>query len=101
MKKILNNKIYDTEKSERVFEYRHKWLKNVSYLPINYGFVEWEDATIYKTKKGNYFIYFNQSGYAERERIEETTLDNVKRIISELNPDEYLELFGTEELEEA
>lgn len=104
MKQIINNKIYDTETADMIYEYRHSFSVSNPLLPKGYGFTEWENAYIYKTKKGNYFRYFKYDddyNYRDRERIEETTIEEVKETISKLNPDEYIKLFGKIDLEEA
>lgn len=104
MKKIINNKIYDTETADLIFEYRHSFAVQSVILPKGYGFTEWEKAYIFKTKKGNYFKYFKYDddySYRDRERIEETTIEEVKSIISQMDVDKYIELFGSIELTEA
>lgn len=104
MKKIINNKIYDTDKAELVYEYRQSFFVQNIWLPKGYGLKEWENVFIYKTKNGNYFNYFKYEddyNYRDRERIEETTLDNIKETIKNLNPDKFIELFGKIDLEEA
>ncbi len=68
-------------------------------MPGRY-FYYWTDAQIYKTKKGNYFLHLDAAeGYEEK--IETIAEIEVKELIRELNPDKYLELFGTIDLEEA
>ena len=74
MKQIINNKIYDTETAELIYEYRH--FKYYKYIE-------------------------NDFNYQDRERIEPTTLENIKELIKELNPDKFIELFGKIDLEEA
>lgn len=98
MKQIIDNKIYDTEKAIKIFEYRHKWSWESSLLPCYYN--EWEDAEIFKTNKDNYFIYYHQLGF-DRDRIEVIQVEQVKTLIKDLNPDKYLELFGNIGIEEA
>lgn len=48
MRKIINGKIYDTEKAEYLGSYDNGCCRN------NFSFYE---AELYKTKKGNYFIW--------------------------------------------
>lgn len=50
MRKIINGKIYDTEKAECLGSYDNGNCRN------HFSFYE---AELYKTKKGNYFIYEN------------------------------------------
>ncbi len=45
MKKVINRKLYDTEKADVITEHRH-----------GYGFSETEE-TLYKTKSGTYFLH--------------------------------------------
>ena len=105
MKQIINNKIYDTETAELIYEYRHSFFIQNIWLPKGYGFKDWEKVSVYKTKNNNYFKYYkyieNDFNYQDRERIEPTTLENIKEIIKELNPDKFIELFGKIDLEEA
>ena len=101
MKKIIDNKLYDTEKATKIYEYRHKWFEQGFGMPDGWGFINFEEAEVYKTHKGNYFIYFYDKHYSNRERIEIRTKAEVKELIRELDVDKYLELFGKMDIEEA
>lgn len=101
MKKIINNMLYDTEKANKIYEYKHKWFEQSLFMPKGWGFTHWENAEIFKTNKNNYFIYYHDKDYLERERIEIKTEMEVKQIIQDLDVDKYLELFGTIDIEEA
>jgi len=101
LKKIIDNKIYDTEKATKIYEYSHKWFEECNWLKKGWGFTHWENAEVYKTNKDNCFIYFYDEGYPDRERIEIKTLDEIKELVKKLNPDEFIKLFGDSELEEA
>lgn len=101
MKKIIDNKLYDTEKANKIYEYKHKYFEQGSFMPEGWGFAHWEKAEVYKTEKGNYFVYFYDENNENRERIEIRTEAKVKKLIQELNVDKYLELFGKVDIEEA
>ncbi len=60
-----------------------------------------EEVKIYKSKKNNYFFCYDDKDWPSRRRIEAVDLEEVKRIISNRDPDKYIELFGTVDLEEA
>ncbi len=98
MKKIINGKVYDTEKAKELGSY------------ANYG--SWRDFNhfeekLYKKKTGEFFL-FGEGGpstrYAERvgtnewsggERIMPMTYDEAKAWAEEhLDADEYEEIFG-------
>lgn len=100
MKKIIDNKIYDTEKANVIYEFRRRLKGDECIWKRGYFFCYWTNAQVYKTKKGNYFLHLDKAeGYDEK--IETITEEKVKELIKELNPDKYLELFGTIDLEEA
>jgi len=65
MKRIINEKIYDTEKAEKV---------------LSFGIVEDEnEMVLYKTKNGNFFMYM-------KEELEENIFD--------LNKEKAVELYN-------
>lgn len=100
MKKIIDNKIYDTEKANQIFEFRRRLKGDKCWFKPGYCFVYWTNAQIYKTQNENYFLHLNAAeGYEEK--IETITEDKVKELIKELDPDRYLQLFGNVDLEEA
>lgn len=100
MKQIIDNKIYDTEKATKIFDFRRKCKGDKVLFYSNLYFWYWTDVQIYKTKKENYFLHYDASdGY--KEFIEAITEEEAKELIKKLNPDKYLELFGTINLEEA
>lgn len=101
MKKIIDNKLYDTEKATKIYEYRHRWFEQGFGMPEGWGFTHWEIAEVYKTNNGNFFVYFYDKNNEDRERIEIRTEVEVKELIQELNVDKYLELFGNIDVEEA
>ena len=93
-KAIINEKIYDTQKAEAVVKFRCR----VDMGPVLSGStVHWtplHDFTLYKTAKGNYFDYDEDT-----EAITPMDEADVKDLIRKLYPDKYIELFG--EVEEA
>ena len=100
MKQIIDNKIYDTEKADKIYDFRRKVKGDECILWPGHYFYYWTNAQVYKTKKGNYFLHLDKAeGYDEK--IETITEEKVKELIKELNPDKYLELFGSVDLEEA
>ena len=60
MKKIINGKVYDTEKAKAVGE----WSNSLGYRDFN-----WKEETLYRKKTGEFFL-FGEGGpntnYAER-----------------------------------
>ncbi len=100
MKAIIDNKIYDTEKATNIYEFRRKCKGSESVFFPGKFFVYWTNVQIYKTNKNNYFLHYDEyDNY--KEKIETITEDEVKEIIKKLEPDKYINLFGTIDLEEA
>ena len=100
MKKIIDNKIYDTEKANKIFEFRKKCQGQECWFMRGHYFYYWTNVQIYKTSKENYFLHYNEAeGY--NESIEKISGEEVKATIKKLDPDKYIELFGMIELEEA
>lgn len=102
MRYLLNNKIYDTEKSQKIITYiksvPHEGLFNLTVYP-RYR------HTLYKTTKGQFFVhigeYVKQSAvvYSDKDYIELLSEEEVKEILNQLNEiDKYKELF--DDLEE-
>lgn len=97
MKKIINNKLYDTEKGKMIFSFRQK-RKTGNFGDLN--FYKWFNVEVYKTKKNNYFFYgYIKDGLDNKEFLEVVSEENVKEIMKELDPDKYIKFFG--EIEEA
>ena len=82
LKKIINGRLYDTEKSEKLCEYVEY---NLLFGKINF--------VLYKTKKGRFFASKNNPipGYFEASE------EFVKKALAKQNPDKYIELFGEAE----
>lgn len=89
LKKIINNKLYDTEKADLIIEYttpiESRLLK---------GLYSRYDAKLYKTKKGSWFRVVN----TVTPKLEAVNEKEAKEIVK-LDPDLYIKLFG--EVEEA
>ena len=97
MKKIIDNKLYDTEKAEKIFNFRQK-RKTGNFG--NYNFYSWFNVEVYKTKKNNYFFYgYIKDSLDKKEFLEVVSEENVKDVMKELDPDKYIKLFG--DIEEA
>lgn len=92
MKAIIENKMYDTEKATFIFNYLKKettpcfWNNNLAYE-------YWRKTDIYKTNKEQYFLHIHTKEDL-KERIELITKYEAKNIISRLDPEKYVELFG-------
>ncbi len=108
MKQVIDNKLYDTEKSKLLYQF----LKNIPetryFMGVEYSINCWRDVDLYKTAKGNYFIHIKQPNidrngsthFEERkEYIEQISYEEAKKIIQELNIEKAIKLFG--EIEEA
>lgn len=92
VKKIIGGKIYDTDKAEVIFSFRRKYQDPVAWKP-GYVFNTWEDAQYLKTSKGT-FLFFCE----RREDLQIVKEEKVKKVIGDLDPDRFMELYG--ELEE-
>lgn len=97
MRYLLNNKVYDTEKAQKIIKYRqsieHKGLFGYSSYPKY-------QHTLYKTNKGQFFVHIGKYigntdiSYIDRDYIELLTDEEVKIILNELNDvEKYTELF--------
>ena len=95
MKKIIDNRLYDTEKAKKIVEYRekvpHKGL--ITLYPYHH-------MTLYKTKKGTYFKHIGkpiEDGWNDdKEDLVIMSDEKVKHLLSEelKKADLYQELFG-------
>lgn len=102
MKSIVDNKLYDTEKADKIFDYIKNVAESIWILGKEYKQNCWRDVDMYKTKKGNYFIHIKQPnkennsvyyGY-KKEYIEAITEEEAKRIVRKLDVEKSIELFG-------
>lgn len=76
MKEIINGKLYDTEKSEKICD------------------IEITGHSLWRTAKGTLFLVNDVLI-----RISNTDQEKIKEILGKNNPEKYIELFG--EVEEA
>ncbi len=93
MKFIVNDKIYDTEKAEKVLDYRHRFpLTLTPQFCIRY------DMELFRTAKGNWFSVRHED-YGKVTCITHT-VEEAKEIFKKCNRVElYAQYFGN--LEEA
>lgn len=88
MKFIVNDKIYDTDKAEKVFNYRRTFP-----LTLAPQFCIWRDMELYRTAKGNWFSLKSED-YGKVTCIAHT-VEEVKEIFKKCNRDElYFQYFG-------
>lgn len=92
MKKIIDNKLYDTEKAELVFSFKRK----VTKTSLIGKYTDWVDAELYKTKKGAWFEVIGE-GRPECQ-LNSITDERAKEII-QIDPVKYQELY--DDVEEA
>lgn len=100
MKRIINNKLYDTDKAKKICDFeikiKHDGLMFATYL--------YHEASIYKTNKGTYLEYIGKAiepntGYNHYEILEVISIEEVKKLLIQINAiDAYIKEFG--ELEE-
>lgn len=100
MKAIINNKIYDTEKASNIYEFKRRCKGGEFVFFPGKFYMYWTNVQVYKTNKNNYFLHYDEYDNCE-EKIEAITEDEVKRIIKDIDPNKYIELFGMIDLEEA
>ncbi|MDD6418699.1 MAG: hypothetical protein PUF66_00890 [Clostridium sp.] len=84
MKRIINNKIYDTDKCELLLKYNWDWSFNVIYL--------------FKTNKGTYLMYQDVPLLADNKKFNNLVIlskEKTKKLLIELNEvDLYEKEFG-------
>ncbi len=96
MRYLLDGKIYDTEKSEKIIKYKkgveHKGLFLTTYPEFEH--------TIYKTPKGNFFVHVGKYlgekdiSYKDTDYIELISTSKVKEVLEQLNDvDIYEKIF--------
>ena len=93
IKKVINNKLYDTEKSKCIFSYKSQFPSIFSISGMNLP--NWHYSYMYKTPKGSYFKLDKTI-----EVLEVVEEDYVKNILKDIDPDLYMEMFN-ETIEEA
>lgn len=92
MKKIIDNKVYNTENCDLILEY---------YCPVAYSNILFKNyynlhkAAIYKTKKGTYLKYIGEPkellSCPKKESLEIISKEDFKSILIELNQIEIYE----------
>jgi hypothetical protein len=88
MKKVINGKMYDTDKAELIATDRYwdgsNWERNG------------RNTYLYKTVRGNYFVYRTSNWQDERDNIEALTIDEAKELYESLTEIEmdYKDAFG-------
>lgn len=89
MKAIINNKLYDTEKAEKVIEFRRSGMKTSELWGTTMNLPYRHDITLYKTAKGNYFEV------DEDDKVLRVVSEaQVKELLTNIDPDLYIKLFG-------
>lgn len=89
MKAIVDGKLYNTEKAERIFGFRRRCKgADIPWMP-GYCFADWHDIDLYKTKKGAYYEHDKKT-----ENISPITEEDAKGILQRLDADKFIELFG-------
>lgn len=103
MKKVINRKVYDTDKARQVGE---------PWSPSGYGVSDfgWYEETLYRKRTGEYFLHgeggpqtqyaepYGQTGWTGGERIMPMTYDEACDWAEEhLDADEYESEFGVPE----
>ncbi|MEY7999287.1 hypothetical protein AB8U03_03570 [Clostridium sp. Mt-5] len=95
MKFIIDNKVYDTEKSEKIIKYTKQYPLEG---PLGLIIYPRRDTILYRTKKGNWFSMATKN-FDKKIAYKETD-DTVKKLLKSLDEVElYNKYFGT--LEEA
>ena len=100
MRKIIYNKLYDTEKCTKILDYQTK----IEHKTIFGSIFKYHMASIFKTNKGTYLKYVGKTEegniyYDDYETLEIISKDYFKKLLLEINDvDTYLKEF--EEVEE-
>ena len=89
MKAIIDNKLYDTEKAEKLIEFKRSGTKTVECWGALMNLPYRHDITLYKTAKGNYFEVDEVDNV-----IRVVTEEQVKKLLTNIDPDLYIKLFG-------
>lgn len=98
---LLNNKIYDTEKSKEIIRY----IKPIKFSGLILDTYPKYRHILYQTPKGNFFVHVGEYvgnpdiSYGDKDYIELLSADEVKEILNQLNEiEKYKEIF--DDLEE-
>lgn len=100
MRKIIDDKLYDTEKCTKILDYKTK----IEHKTIFGSIFKYHIASIFKTNKGTYLKYVGKTEedniyYDDYKTLEIISKDDFKKLLLEINDvDTYLKEF--EEVEE-
>lgn len=100
MKTIINNKLYDTDKAKKIYDFKVDIKHDGFFFPTYL----YHEACIYKTNKGTYLKYIGKCAesaedYEKYRKLEVISIEEVKRLLIQMNAiDVYISEFG--ELEE-
>lgn len=94
---LLNNKVYDTEKSEEIIKYIKPIEHNGLFVKSYPKYIH----TLYKTQKGNFFVHVGEYvgdsdfSYGNKDYIKTLEVNEVKEILNKLNAvKEYKKIFN-------
>ena len=96
MRKIINDKLYDTEKCTKILDYETK----IEHKSIFGSIFKYHMASIFKTNKGTYLKYVGKTVedniyYDDYRTLEIISKDDLKKLLLEINDvDTYLKEFG-------
>ena len=89
MKAIIDNKLYDTKKAEKLLEFYRSGTKTVEMWGSLVNLPYKHNITLYKTDKGNYFEVDEADN-----AIKVLDKSDVKLLLTKIDPDLYIKLFG-------
>lgn len=89
MKKIINGKLYDTEKADLILKFR----KKVNIKSLFGDIYTWANSELYKTKNDAWFEVVGVN--FENPEINSITTEQAKEIII-TDPDKFCELYPNE-----
>lgn len=100
MRRIIDGKLYDTEKARLLFDYKTRVYHNSNSIMGSYMTRPFHYASIYKTKKGTYLKYIGNACetailYENYEQLEVISEEEVKQLLLRINDvDNYIKIFG-------
>lgn len=90
MKRIVDGKLYDTEKAEKLYTYDEGRQEEVALLfDATYHRLVRHVIDVYRTKNGAYFEHDNDS-----RTIDPITAERAADTIRDIDPDTYMSVFG-------
>lgn len=88
---VINNLVYDTDKMEHLGAVK-KWRKNeIISMMMHEERGGYKTHNLYRSKKGNYLITYEDCGYIYAEAIKE---DEAKDLLMRYDYDNYRIVFG-------